>query len=102
MGVYSNRNSRTKNSRARKGQGFTYLDTKVEQFEREKKKTSKLKNALVEQKSELRQAMKELKNADEYIEELERAVNVRDSRIAELEEVIRTQRGIIEELSDAS
>lgn len=99
MGVYSNLNSRTKNSRARKGQGFTYLDTKVEQFEREKKKTSKLKSALTEKNTEVRQLMKELKKADEYIKELEVAVEVRDNRITELENTVKVQRGIIEDLS---
>lgn len=95
MGTYS----RTKYSSNRKRQGFTYLDTKSEQFEREKKKVASLKVALTEKNNEIRRLEKEISVAESYLKELETAINVRDMKIAQLEGTIKVQRGIIEDLS---
>lgn len=94
MGTYSKFKNGT-----RKRQGFSYLDTKSEQFEREKRKVANLKVAITEKNNEIRRLEKELTTAESYLKELEVAINIRDIKIAQLEGTIRVQRGIIEDLS---
>jgi len=85
--------SKPRGPKQRKSQGFAYLDTKSEQYEREKKRSAILRNQLLEKSNEVRRLNKELTAADNCVRELK-------DIISKLKETVRVQRGIIEDLSE--